>query len=59
MAKMQILIIADGVWSDVLYGNNVSSNWFNGFHAEFAEIYCSPGTPKINIVKTIFRLQTS
>lgn len=42
---MRILIIANEVWNDRVHGNNVLTNWFSGFDAEFAEIYCSPGSP--------------
>ena len=42
---MKILIVADEVWNDKIYGNNVLSNWFEGFDASFAEIYCGPGQP--------------
>lgn len=56
MEKIKILIIADEVWNDELYGNNVLSNWFNGFSAEFAEIYGSPGTPKNHCCENYFQL---
>lgn len=42
---MRVLLITDEVWSDSIHGNNVLSNWFNQFPAEFAQIYCSPGGP--------------
>ena len=42
---MKILLITDEEWNDVVYGNNVLTNWFEGFDAEFAQIYCSPGLP--------------
>lgn len=53
---MKILIIADEVWNDDIFGNNVLSNWFNGFDAEFAEIYCSPGTPKNKVCTNYFQV---
>ena len=59
MSKMKILIIADEVWSDTIHGNNVLSNWFSGFEAEFAEIYCSPGTPKNNCCENYFQITDS
>ena len=43
--KIRILIVADEVWNDNTNPRNVLSNWFDGFNAEFAEIYCSPGRP--------------
>lgn len=42
---MRILLITDEVWNDKIHGNNVLTNWFEGFTAEFAQIYCSPGLP--------------
>lgn len=39
-----------------MFGNNVLSNWFNGFEAEFAEIYCSPGTPKNQCCENYFQV---
>ncbi|MBQ7255582.1 MAG: hypothetical protein IJS31_04980 [Oscillospiraceae bacterium] len=42
---MRILILSDEPWSDSANGNNVFTNWFRGFDAEFASIYCSPGLP--------------
>ncbi len=59
MKKLKILIIADEVWNDEIHGNNVLSNWFNGFDAEFAEIYCSPGTPKNQCCENYFQVTDS
>lgn len=59
MRKMKILIIADEVWNDTLHGNNVLTNWFNRFDAEFAEIYCSPGTPKNYCCEKYFQITDS
>lgn len=42
---MKILILSSEVWNDKINGNNVVSNWFNGFDAEFANIYLSAGEP--------------
>ncbi len=53
---MRILIIADEVWNDDVHGNNVLSNWFSGFDAEFAHIYGSPGTPKNTSCKKYFQV---
>lgn len=53
---MRVLIIADEVWNDELYGNNVLSNWFNGFDAEFAEIYCGPGVPLNKVCTKYFQI---
>jgi hypothetical protein len=54
--KMKILIVADEVWNDKIHGNNVLSNWFEGFNAEFAEIYCSPGVPLNNCCEQYFQV---
>lgn len=53
---MKILIIADEVWNDQIHGNNVLTNWFEGFDAEFAELYCSAGIPKNSICSSYFQL---
>lgn len=53
---MKILIIADEEWNDYVYGNNVLTNWFTGFDAEFAEIYCSPGLPNNTVCKNYFQI---
>ena len=53
---MRILIIADEVWNDEMFGNNVLSNWFSGFNAEFANIYCSPGQPLNKCCQKYFQL---
>jgi hypothetical protein len=54
--KLKILLVADEVWDDYLYGNNVLTNWFLGFDADFAEIYCSPGVPNNNICSKYFQI---
>lgn len=56
MEKIKILVISDEVWSDKEHGNNVLTNWFEGFDAEFANIYCSPGKPDNNICKEYFQV---
>lgn len=56
MVKLRILIIADEVWNDQLFGNNVLSNWFQGFDADLAEIYCSPGTPRNDCCENYFQV---
>lgn len=53
---MRVLIVADEVWNDDIYGNNVLTNWFDGFPAKIAEIYCSPGQPKNNCCDKYFQL---
>lgn len=53
---MRILLITDEEWNDAVYGNNVLTNWFSGFDAEFAQIYCSPGLPYNNICSRYFQI---
>ena len=42
---MRILVLSSEVWNDKINGNNVTSNWFEGMDAEFANIYGSPEEP--------------
>lgn len=56
---MRILIISDEVWNDKIHGNNVLSNWFDGFDAEFANIYCSPGQPINTCCNKYFQITDS
>jgi hypothetical protein len=53
---MKILLITDEVWNDKIHGNNILTNWFEGFDAEFANIYCSPGYPQNNCCKKYFQI---
>lgn len=53
---MKILLITDEEWNDSVFGNNVLTNWFEGFDAEFAQIYCSPGLPFNNICHRYFQI---
>ena len=36
---MKILVLSYEAWNDITNGNNVTSNWFEGMDAEFANIY--------------------
>ena len=56
---MKILLITDEEWNDAVYGNNVLTNWFQGFDAEFAHIYCSPGLPYNSCCEHYFRITDS
>lgn len=56
---MKILILCDEVWNDRINGNNVLSNWFEDFDAEFANIYLSPGLPLNNCCNKYFRITDS
>lgn len=53
---MRILLITDEEWNDAVYGNNVLTNWFEGFDAECAQIYCSPGMPYNHICDRYFQI---
>lgn len=53
---MKILLLTDEVWNDRIHGNNVLSNWFDGFPAEFAHIYCSPGLPNNRCCKKYYQI---
>lgn len=53
---LRILILSSEVWSDSINGNNVISNWFEGMDADFANIYCSPGTPDNKCCNTYFQV---
>lgn len=53
---MKILLITSEEWNDAVYGNNVLTNWFDGFDAEFAQIYCSPGLPYNHICDRYFQI---
>lgn len=53
---MKILILANEVWSDYIFGNGVLTNWFTDFDAEFAQIYLSPGLPNNNICCRYFQV---
>ena len=53
---MRVLLITDEEWNDYVYGNGVLTNWFTGFDAEFAQIYCSPGKPINNICNRYFQI---
>ena len=56
---MKVLIISQELWSENNNGGNVLSNLFSGFDAEFAQIYCSPGTPNNKICKRYFQITDS
>lgn len=56
---MRILVLSGETWNDKIYGNNVTSNWFEGMEAEFANIYCSPGQPDNKCCKRYFQITDS
>lgn len=53
---MRILVLSNEVWNDKINGNNVTSNWFEGMDAEFANIYCEPGSPYNKCCKRYFQI---
>lgn len=53
---MRILLVTSEEWNDYVYGNNILTNWFTGFNAEFAQIYTSPGLPINNICDKYFQI---
>ena len=54
--KMKILIVSQDIWAYKSNAGNVLINLFEGFDAEFAQIYCSPGTPDNNICENYFQI---
>lgn len=57
--KMRILLVTTDLWNDISNGNNIQSNWFEGFDAEFANIYAVPGMPNNRICKRYFQVTDS
>lgn len=56
MHKLKILILSGEVWQDATNGGNVLSNIFRGFDAEFAQIYCNPGSPQNSLCKLYYQM---
>lgn len=54
--KLRILVLSTDLWDDVSNGNNIQSNWFTGFDAEFANIYLVPGKPNNRICSRYFQV---
>lgn len=54
--KMRILVLSTDLWDDISNGNNIQSNWFNGFNAEIANIYLVPGKPNNQICTRYFQV---
>lgn len=53
---MKILLITDEEWNDYVHGNGVLTNWFTGFDADFAQVYCSPGKPVNAVCDQYFQI---
>ena len=56
---MRILVLSNEVWNDKINGNNVTSNWFEGMDAEFANIYTSPEDPLNNCCQRYLQITDS
>ena len=56
---MKILIISAEVWRHDTNGGNVLSNIFNRVVADFAQIYCNPGSPSNNLCKKYYQITDS
>lgn len=54
--KMKILLVTGDVWNDSTNGNNIYTNWFKDYDAEFANIYLSPGVPENTICSKYFQV---
>ena len=53
---MKILVVGGDCWNDSTNGNNVYSNWFDDFDAEFANIYIGQGTPENKVCSKYFQI---
>lgn len=56
---MRILIISYEVWRNNTNGGNVLTNIFSKMDAEFAQIYCTPGTPQNDLCKKYYQITDS
>lgn len=56
---IRILVLSQESWRDDQNGGNVLSNIFDGFEAEFAQIFCSNDLPNNKICKKYFQLTDS
>jgi len=54
--KIKILIISSELWKNGTNGGNVLSNLFEGMDAEFAQIYCSPGSPDNTVCEKYYQM---
>ncbi|GAA6255750.1 hypothetical protein F070042J6_16020 [Bacteroides sp. f07] len=53
---MRILIISKEAWRDEQNGGNVLSNIFQGFDAEFAQIFCNEQLPNNKLCKKYYQI---
>lgn len=59
---MRVLLITKESWNDIMYGNNVLTNWFGdnlGGRAEIAHIYCKAGGPYNKCCNKYFQITDS
>ena len=56
---MKVLILSQECWRDDQNGGNVLSNIFDGFQAEFAQIYCSEEYPSNKLCKRYYQMTDS
>lgn len=56
---MKVLILSLETWQDGTNGGNVLSNMFENTGMEFAQVYCSPGTPKNNLCMRYYQMTDS
>ena len=54
--KKKILSISIGPWNDIQGGNNVLTNWFKGYGAEFAQVYIMSGYPCNKLCENYFQI---
>ena len=53
---MKVLIIHSTPWNDVIFGNNVLSNWFEGMDIEIANVYRGNEKPHNRCCTKYFQL---
>lgn len=54
---MRILLITEEVWNDLIFGNNVLQNWFEGMpDVEIVQICATPGRPFNTVCTRYFQL---
>ena len=53
---VKILVVSLDVWRDDKNASNVLSNIFSGVEAEFAQIYCTPGSPSNNLCRRYYQI---
>ena len=56
---MKVLILSLEAWQDGTNGGNVLSNMFENTGMEFAQVYCSPGTPRNKLCTRYYQMTDS